>query len=248
MPSLEERAWLRYERQLLRKVDAVVTFTERDRRSMLELDPHTRVEVISPGVRLSDPALDPQGHGPPAILFCGNYLHPPNVDAALRLAGDIYPRLVQVLPNLVLWLPGERPPEELQRLASERIVVPGRVESLKPYMDAAAIVVTPLRIGGGMRVKVIEALAAGKALVASKLAVAGLDLKDGEQYALAESDDEFAAASLRLLTNPGERAALATRARVWAAANLTWQRAAAQYVALHEDLLAQRRGLPERES
>jgi glycosyltransferase involved in cell wall biosynthesis len=93
-----------------------------------------------------------------------------------------------------------------------------------------------------MRVKVIETLAAGKALIASRLAIAGLDLRDGEHALLAESDEEFARAALWLLGHPEERAALAQRGREWVRANLSWDRSARQYVALHEALLAQRAG------
>jgi glycosyltransferase involved in cell wall biosynthesis len=240
MPMLEERAWRQYERRLRHHVDAVVVFSERDQRAMRELCPRTRIEIISPGTRIVEPALNPTGEGEPSLLFFGNYVHTPNVDAALRLAKDIFPPIRQEAPDARLWMLGDRPPQELQQLSDACIWVPGRVDTLAPYLDAAAAVIAPIRLGGGMRVKVIETLAAGKALIASPVALAGLDVVDGKHALIAETDEEFARAARWLLEHPVERAALARRGREWASRNLSWDRAARQYAALHADLLRQR--------
>ena len=88
-----------------------------------------------------------------------------------------------------------------------------------------------------MRVKVLEALAAGKAVIASRLAVDGLDVDDGVHVALAETDEQFIATILRLLDEPACRAALATRARMWGCANLDWERPLVAYEALYERLI-----------
>ena len=119
---------------------------------------------------------------------------------------DIFPRLRAQMPELTLALVGDRPPPELLLCAGERVAVPGRAQDLGSYLDAAAVVIVPLRIGGGMRVKVVETLAAGKALVASRLAVAGLDVRDREHVILAETDEEFTQAARWLLEHPDERA------------------------------------------
>ena len=240
MPALEERAWRQYERSMANQIDAIVAFTERDRAAILRTCPNARVEVISPGARLTESALSATGCGHPQLLFFGNYLHAPNVDAALRLGRDIFPRISGENAEAGLWLVGDRPPPELEQLASDCICVPGRVGDLTPYLDAAVAVIVPLRIGGGMRVKVLETLVAGKALIASRLAVVGLDLVDGEHALLAETDDEFARAALWLLANPAQRAALGRRARGWAQSHLCWEHTAERYAALHEDLLARR--------
>jgi glycosyltransferase involved in cell wall biosynthesis len=248
MPALEERAWRRYEQALHQHVNAVVTFTERDREMIRRTCPVARVEVIAPGVRMPPHALSPTGHGQPALLFFGNYLHAPNVDAALRLGRDIFPQVRCVLPDTELWLVGDRPPAEVQALAGGGVVVAGRVDDIGSCLDAAAAIIVPLRLGGGMRVKVMETLAAGKALIASRLAVAGLDVADGRQVLLAESDEEFAQAARWLLEHPDERAALGRRAREWAQANLSWEQTAQRYAALHEELVKRRTGSQEARS
>ena len=242
LPWLDVHAWRHYERRLAKKVDAIVTFTERDRKAMRGLERSARVEVIAPGTLIPDAAYNPRGIEPPALLFFGNYLHAPNVDAALRLARNIYPSLRAETPDLRLWLLGDRAPAELTAMADEQLCVPGRVPELSPYLDEASVVVAPLRIGGGMRVKMLEALAAGKAVVASRLAAEGMNLVDGEHVLYAESDKEFVHQVTWLLRRPDDRAALARRARAWAVSHLSWDRAAAQYAALYEDLLRQPRG------
>ncbi len=238
VPRFEVRAWRDYERRLVHLVDAIVTFTERDRQAMRQLGAPGHIEVIAPGAIAPASALDPLGQAPPALLFFGNYAHAPNVDAALRLGRVIFPRICAEWPDVQLWLIGDRAPDSVRDLASESIRIPGRVAELTPYLDRAAVVVVPLRLGGGMRVKVLEALGAGKAVVASRLATEGLDLVDGQHVLHAESDEEFVQQVLQLLRRPQERVALAQAARAWALQHLSWERAGAQYSALYDALLA----------
>lgn len=238
VPALEQQAWRRYERAVARWVDAIVTFTERDRREMAAAAPGSAVHVIAPGAVLPEEPADPLGGHPPALLFFGNYLHAPNLDAALRLARDIYPPLREHVPGLRLWLVGDCVPQALSELASDRIGVPGCVPSLAPYLHAAAVVAVPIRSGGGVRVKVLEALGAGKAVVASNRAIEGLGVVPGEHVLLAESDDDFVRQVLWLIRHPEERVSLAHRARAWAVANLGWDKAAARYSALYDELLS----------
>jgi glycosyltransferase involved in cell wall biosynthesis len=110
------------------------------------------------------------------------------------------------------------------------------VPGVTPHLDRAAVVVAPLRLGGGLRVKVLEALAAGKPVVATPLAAAGLDVADGAEIILAESAEAFGAAVGRLLIDPARRVALAARAREWAIANISPERCAEGYEALYDEL------------
>ena len=95
-----------------------------------------------------------------------------------------------------------------------------------------------------MRIKVLEALAAGKAVIASPLAVEGLDVVDGEHVFVAETDLQFCDAIAQLLAHPEQRTALATRARAWAQANLSWERSVVAYEGLYESLSCRARRRP----
>lgn len=228
---LEMRAWERYERAVARRADAVVVLTVRDREAMLPYSPSTPLVVIPLGIESPERPLDPAGQPPPSILFAGNFNHPPNVEAAVRLAGSIFPRVRQRCPDAVLHLVGDNPPD----ISGPGVVVTGRVPSMEPWLDRAAVIAAPLASGGGMRVKVLEALAAGKAVVASPLAAEGLD---GAPLLLAESDEETAEAIIGLLEDRDRRVALATEAREWAVAHLGWQRTVEAFEALYERLVA----------
>jgi glycosyltransferase involved in cell wall biosynthesis len=226
-------AWMRYRASIVSHVDAVVVLTERDEAAIRLLGAGARVARIPLAVEPPLAPLDPLGRPPPSLLFVGSYSHPPNVEAAQRLVGEIFPKLRERHPDLVLHLVGENPPVGL---AGDGVVVTGRVPDVTPYLDAAAVVAAPLGSGGGMRVKVLEALAAGKALVASPRAIEGLDLVSGEQVLVAESDAEFADAITTLLGDEGARAALAERARAWAVATLVAEQSARAYEALYDSL------------
>lgn len=231
-------AWRRFEPAVIRRVHAVVVFTERDRQAIAPAAAGIPVVRIPLGTPIPGQALDPAGVEPPRVLFVGNFNHPPNVDAARRLANDIFPLIRARHPQALLQIVGDAPPSDLANGPDPAILVTGRVPEVGPYLDAAAVVVAPLRQGGGMRVKVLEALAAGKAVIASPLAAEGIGLADGEQVVLAERDEDFARAIGRLLDHPAERIALAGRARAWAAAHLGWETSVAAYERLHDQLLA----------
>jgi glycosyltransferase involved in cell wall biosynthesis len=120
----------------------------------------------------------------------------------------------------------------------EGIRLRGHVPELAPFLDAASLVVAPLRLGGGMRVKVLEALAAGKAVVASPRAAEGLEIADGREIVFAETDEEFVAAVSGLLADEERRVELARAARRWAERELGADRIVAAYEALYARLLA----------
>lgn len=232
-------AWERFERTIISQVQAIVVFTERDREALAHVSMSPPIICIPSGTVLPKQPLNPHGDEPLNLLFVGNFKHPPNVDAAVRLVNAIFPRVQAHIPGLSLHIVGDQPTAQIRELGNETIVVTGRVPDVTPYLDRAAVVVVPLRTGGGLRVKVKEALAAGKAVVASRLAVEGLDVEDGKQILLAESDEQFADTVVHLLNNPEQRAALATRAGAWARANLGWERSIAAYEALYESLIQQ---------
>ena len=136
---------------------------------------------------------------------------------------------------------GDRPPAWLRDGSWPGVTVTGKVPDVTPHLDRAAVVVAPLSTGGGLRVKVLEALAFGKALVASPLAVEGIALTDGRNYLRADGDAAFADAVALLLGDERRRVELGRAAREWAEANLGWQVTVAAYEALYAELLAAQR-------
>lgn len=237
--TLDADAWRRFEAAMIQQVDTVITFTEPDQAAVVPLAGNVPVARIPFGVTVPARPMN-QDTAELQLLFVGSFTHYPNIDAAERLTQAIYPRVRAARPDVRLTIVGADPPQSLWQ-AGPGVQVAGYVPDITLLLSAAALVVVPLRRGGGMRVKVLEALAAGKALVASPLAIAGLDLADGKQVALAESDDDFAAVILRLLARPEERASLSASAHAWALQNCSWERAAAAYQAVQEGLIETQR-------
>lgn len=234
---LDVLAWRRYERALGASADLLVTLTARDEEAMRALAP-LRVARVPLAIPLPEAPLDPIGNGPPTALFVGGYTHPPNEDAALRLLRSIWPRVRVAVPEATLELAGNGPTPAMLEAVGEGVVVRGRVANLEPLLNAAAAVVLPIRRGGGMRVKSIEALASGKAVVASARAVEGLDVRDGREFLLAETDEEFAEATVRVLEDIELRRRLARAARDWAEAHVSIDAVASAYAGLYSSLVA----------
>jgi glycosyltransferase involved in cell wall biosynthesis len=235
---IEKLSWRRYEARLYREVEAIVVFTEADRRVVQIAAGQTPIHIIPPGTVISERPLNPLGNSSLSMLFVGNFFHPPNVDAAQRLIHSIFPSVQKCIPGVKLFIVGDNPPAEIKKMSSESVIITGRVPEIMPYLNQAALFVAPLYQGGGIRIKVLEALAAGKAIVTTPLAAQGLNLVDGEQISIAESDPEFSECIIHLLKHPEERTSLATGARAWACANLGWDRTIEAHEALWQTLLS----------
>jgi glycosyltransferase involved in cell wall biosynthesis len=236
---LDVRAWRRFESNVLTRVDAAVAFTPRDVQVLSSLAPTAEVVRIPFGTDFFERADSPPAIGDDeSVLFVGNFVHPPNVDAADRLVRVIFPLVRERVPTARLTLVGDNPPAQLRARAGAGVTVTGRVPDIVPFIERAVVVAAPLRFGGGMRVKVLEALAAGKPVVASRLAVEGLDVTDGDQLLIAETDEAVAEAIVRALSNRELRERLGKRAWSWARENLSWDASVDAYDQLYRRLLA----------
>ena len=236
LAKADHRAWSLYERRVGAMFDRVVTFTRRDADAVGVADTKGRVVTIPLGVRVPLEPSSPTGTDG-TIVFIGSFVHYPNEDAAARLATRILPLVHAQVPSATLHIVGSATTEGVEALAGERVRVHGSVPDVTPYLDEAAVVAVPLRLGSGMRVKVLDALAAGKAIVCSRLAIDGLSVRDRLEVKLAEDDVEFANAIVELLESPGQRRELATRARQWAVEHASSRRTADSFRALYNQLL-----------
>ena len=231
---LDLAAWRRLWARVLPAFDVIVAFTDEDREVIARASPGSRTETIGLGIDIPD---EPAGDGgEDHVAFIGGYKHPPNTDAALRLIRSIMPAVRERVPGLDLYLIGSDPTPEMFAESSPEDLITGRVPDAVPYMAAAPLLVLPIRLGGGMRVKLLEALAAGKPVIASRLAAAGLELEDGVQIVFAESDEEFAEAIVDLMGDPDARHRIGVEARRWAAANLSWDARVRAYESIYRTL------------
>lgn len=238
LAAVERRAWRKYEHRVMHSADAVVAFTEQDRSALHLLAPDVRIEVIPLGVAIPPVPATLENADPPRLLFVGNFVHPPNVDAALYLISEIFPSVQRAIPECRLAIVGEGAPMSILSRNTDKIIVTGRVPDVTPFMDEATLVLAPMRLGGGMRVKVLEALAAGKAVVATPRAVEGLRVIDGEELRIASTREDFVTAVITLIRTPGQRAALGARARAWAIRELDPSTMVRRYEKMYRSLSA----------
>jgi glycosyltransferase involved in cell wall biosynthesis len=234
---LEVSAWRRYERATRPRFAAIVVFAERDVAAVRPTAGSAWVTRIPLAVEVPARPLDPEGADPPTILFVGSFGHPPNVDAALWLAKSIFPRVAERVPGARLELVGHEPGADVRALAGGPVSVYASVPEVTPYVERAAVVVAPIRIGGSMRMKVLEALAAGKALVATPRAAEGVDAVPGEHLLIAADEDEMVEALVGVLLDRDRRRLLGERARRWAESSLGWEAGVAAFEQVYSTVI-----------
>lgn len=222
----EPRAW--------RRATLCAAVTADDARTMRAAALGLDVRVVPDGADhlplLARPQRRPNAR--PTLALVGNFAYDPNADAALHLCREILPAVLERVPDAHLLLVGNDPPREVRALAGGHVTVTGRVPQVEPYVDAADVVVLPLRIGGGVKVKMLEALRRGKAIVTTPLGLQGLAGARGA-VRVAEGAPAFAAAVTELLEQPARRHQLEAAALACGATLPTWDEAAAALAACY---------------
>jgi len=204
----------RYEHGLPRRFRRLVVCKEEDRRFFGRWA--DRVAVVPNGTERHPPAA-PERARPGEMLFVGPLGYGPNVDAVRFFHAEILPAIRSACPNARLVVVGRGTRERLRDLDDgNACTVVGPVPDLTPYYESASLIVVPMRLGSGTRLKVLEALGWGKAVVSTSVGAEGLALRPGVDLALADTPAAFAEACIRLLADGAARRALgeAGRARV----------------------------------
>jgi glycosyltransferase involved in cell wall biosynthesis len=220
----------RYEAQACRRADRVLAVSEADAAALRKLVPGLEVTVIPNGIdtrayRPESPDSKLQSPKPKAqMVFTGTMDFRPNVDAVLWFAREVLPRVRAEVPEARLVVVGQRPHRRLDVLRDDpAVTLTGRVEDTRPYIAQAAVYVAPLRMGGGTRLKLLEAMAMGKPVVATRLGAEGYPVADGGELLLADTPADFAAAVVGLLRAPERRAELGRTARAFVEQRYDWR-------------------------
>ncbi len=220
----------RFERDACRRFAGVVAVSEADRavfqefgaRRVFTIPTAVDAEYFRPGSVTAVGAT---------LVFTGSMDWLPNEDAILFFADEILPRIATRVPDVRLTVVGRTPSARLLRRLQHRpaVTVTGRVDDIRPYVERATVYVVPLRIGGGTRIKLYEAMAMGKAIVSTPVGAEGLPVRDGEHVVLADKPEAFADAVVRLLDDAEARGALGRAARRFVEVECSWEAAAASF-------------------
>ena len=220
----EARKLENFERSRCPSVDVNLTVSPLDGEGLREIAPGVCVRVVDNGVDVGffRPTAAPR-NGRRGLVFAGGMDWYPNREAMLFFAQKIWPALVEDDPRRTVTIVGrEPPPQVLAASRDSRVTVTGFVDDVRPYLDRAAIYVCPIRDGGGTRLKILDALAMAKPLVATALAVEGLDLQEGTHYLRAEKPAEFVEKIRRLERDGGLRDRLARAGRQLVESRFSW--------------------------
>lgn len=231
----------RWERRVLSQASAVAAVTEADARVMERLSGGQPVSVVVNGVDTRAFASVSPAVGGDKVLFVGNYEYAPNVDAIEWALTEIFPRLWRHRPQVRFIVCGHALPEAWRRRFTDaRIEWRGFVPDLVSVQAEAAAFLAPLRFGGGSKLKVLEAMAAGLPLVSTPEGVSGLDVVDGQHVHLGGTAQGLAEALAAVLDQPERARALGESGRAHVAARFDWSATAMQLESLYERLPAPR--------
>jgi glycosyltransferase involved in cell wall biosynthesis len=229
--ALSWREWKtmeRAERQYLKRADHVLAVSETDRDHFLNYLPPSKLTIVPTGVDVEffQPLRDQEE--PDSLVFTGSMDWLPNEDGIFYFIEKVLPRIREQVPEVSLQVVGRKPSARLKQLAvgEKNVQVTGWVEDIRPYLARSAVCIVPLRIGGGTRLKIFEAMAMAKAVVSTTIGAEGLPVRHGESILLADDPEDFARQTVELLRDPERRNRIGTAAHKMVTEKYSWAQVA----------------------
>lgn len=233
----------REERAAWQQFDGITLTSDRDAMLLHRDAPEKPTAVIPNAVdtELFRPSGSPIEEG--TILFFGAINYYPNTEGLLFFLDEVFPLVKQQHPKVRLLIVGQLPPPAITERASEDVIVTGLVDDVRPYLERAAVVIAPLKIGGGTRLKIVEAMSMGKPIVATHIGAEGLDVSDGEDILLGDTAEEFAAQVVHILGDAALAQRLGVAARNRAISKYSWHDAVNRLERFYHELPAPARAV-----
>jgi len=202
--------WLKlktFERSAMNKFDGCVVVSEIDRELLLKMGVSSKIFVVPNGTNTKFFKPSNGKVVGNSVLWIGHMDVHTNKDAVLYFWKDIYPILRRKHPEVKVTFVGTAPPKEIAGAAKGdgRVRVTGFVDDIRPYIDEAAVIVIPIRIGSGTRLKILDSMAMGKAIVSTSVGCEGLNVDDGKNILIADDPEDFADKTIELIKNTGMR-------------------------------------------
>jgi len=238
--SRTARLMSEFEKRALREFDAHVVVSQRDEQRLLDLNSDARIFVIENGVD-TDFYSDLEARDESLrhrIVFVGSMDYHANIDGAVNFAREVWSHLRERRPDLVFTIVGKDPAPEVRELAQlPGIEVTGSVDDVRPFYRAAIAAVVPLKVGGGSRLKILEAMAAGVPVVSTTLGAEGLDVQHDENILIADTKEQLVEAIISLVENKARRNDLVVAGRALVSRRYDWSSLGASLFRAYEELL-----------
>ncbi len=206
---MQSRRLARFEAEVCRRANHVTCVSAEDAAALRALAPTVSPVIVPNGIFLSDYTRMPTPPRAHTLVFTGKMDYRPNVDAVIWFAAEIFPLIRRELPNVEFVIVGQKPTATVMKLRElNGIIVTGVVEDARPYIASATVYVAPLRMGGGTRFKLLEALALRRAIVSTTIGAEGFAVQSGRELMIADSAHDFAQAAIALLGDGTKRGAM----------------------------------------
>jgi len=221
----EYRTLERMEHQYISSADHVLAVSDNDRDFFLRYAPKNKMTVIPTGVDIDYFGPSNGDSNPESIVFTGSMDWIANEDGIVFFIEKVLPLVRQQFPNAKLLVVGRRPSDRMRKIGASvlGVEVTGTVDDIRPYLARGSVYVVPLLVGGGTRIKIFEAMAAGKAIVSTTIGAEGLPVKHGENIFLADDAESFARCVIELLGNRATREGLGAASRKLVTAGYSWK-------------------------
>jgi polysaccharide biosynthesis protein PslH len=232
-----------FESKVCSRFDSVIAVSQQDRETMQQEYEVQNVDDVQTGVDVA--FFLPAGRRKPLpqnLVFTGSMDWLPNEDAIRYFTEQIMPRIKREVPGLTLTVVGRDPYPTLVELSKRdpSIIVTGRVDDVRPFMEEAAVYIVPLRIGGGTRLKIYEAMAMEKPIVSTSIGAEGLPIRNGEEIILADTPESFAEAVIGLLRNEVLASELGKRGAARVRADFGWDAVSQNFANICERAVAKK--------
>ncbi len=215
----------RFEREVCASVTHTIAVSDEDAAAFRQLLPNLSISVVPNGIDAARYAPAPPGLnlGPAALVFTGSMSYRPNVDAALWFAEQVLPKVRQQVPDARFFIVGSQPHPRLASLRDrDDVQITGWVPEVNPFLHAATLYIAPLRMGSGTRLKLLQAMAAQRAVVSTRTGAQGLDVRDGVELRLADDPETFAHVVVELLDDEEQRQSLGAAGAAFVKAHHDW--------------------------
>jgi glycosyltransferase involved in cell wall biosynthesis len=242
------KAYVRFENKRLRSYesshcptfDRVMMISRTDEAALQARTSGVRTVVVQSGVDTNYFVPEPQEQRHHCVLWIGAFRWLPNQDSFWWFVKDIVPLIARKVTDVSIYVVGSHPPPEVLVFSHPNVKVVGYVEDIREYINKCAVAVVPLRIGGGIRLKLLELFAMKRAVVSTSVGCEGLEVEHNRQLLIADDADGFAESVVQLLSDPVRRKVLSDQAAAHVLSRYSWEAIAGQHEKVYQDVIRNR--------